>query len=227
MKKLVSGCGAVTLALILTICSSFTAFASCPINSSTSESASAEAREYYNLLPQGVKDMFETKGWKIEISDLVAVNYYGSIYGGFSLEGYIAGYTDSEAKEIVLADTDTGAALNHEMGHFFDYNVGMVSASQEFAKIFKAEVSSFDKGNNTYSYTDASEFFAEAFREYVECAGYLKKTCPQTYAFIDDLVADYGGTTTLGVKEYTRCKSHTAEAITREAAGILNKLFGG
>ena len=199
------------------------AFAACPISSSTSESASAEAREYYNMLPSGVRNAFESKGWHVEISDVISVNYISALYGGFALGGYVAGFTESYSKVIMLADTDAGAAMNHEMGHFFDYISGRVSESSTFEAIYNAEASSFDGGSNAYASSNVNEFFADAFREYVECAGYLKKNCPQTYSFIDGYVSSYGGTNTLSVTEYTRCDSHIVEMAAKEAANATAK----
>ncbi len=216
--------------LILIVCSVFlvnttsiVSYAACPISSSTSETASAEAREYYNMLPSGVRNAFESGGWHVEISDVVSVNYISALYGGFSLGGYVAGYTESYSKVIMLSDTDAGAAMNHEMGHFFDYTSGMISKSSTFGSIYLAECAAFDGGSNAYASSDVSEYFADAFREYVECAGYLKKTCPQTFAFIDGYVSGYGGTSTLAVTEYTRCDSHIVEMAAKEAANATAK----
>ena len=99
----------------------------------------------------------------------------------------------------------------------------MISDSNTFETIYKAEASSFDGGTNDYAMSDAGEYFADAFREYVECAGYLKKTCPQTYDFLDGYVSAYGGTSTLNVTYYARCDSHIVEKGAKAAANATAK----
>ena len=200
-----------------------TAYASCPISKSTDSSASAEAEKYYNMLPSGVRNAFESKGWHIEITDVASVNYISTLYGGFALGGYVAGFTESYSKVIMLSDTDAGSAMNHEMGHFFDYISGHISESNTFASIYNAEASSLDGGDNSYAQSDQTEYFAEAYREYIECAGYLKNTCPQTYAFIDGYMQAYGGTSTLSTTTYARCDSHIIEKGAKAVADATAK----
>ncbi len=201
------------------------ASAAFPLAESNSKKASEEAEEYYNKLPQGVRSAFETYGWRVIITDVFKVNYIATLYGGFQSGGYIAGYTESMSKSIVLSNTDAGASMNHEMGHFFDHILANeVSTSDQFVKIFNDESGYFDEGINDYAMSDPSEYFAEAFREYVECAGYLKKCCPSTYAVMDNLVSPYGGTQTASITEYQRCDSRLIEETAKQAANKLAEL---
>lgn len=202
---------------------SMTAFAACPITRSNSSEASKEAIQYYNMLPESLRNQFESEGWEIIISDVATVNMMRAMYGGVSTGGYVAGFTESFSKSIILADTDAGNAINHEFGHYFDYSKGKISDTELFKDIYKAESGKFDGGNNDYAKSQVGEYFAEAFREYVECAGYLHNCCPRTYSFIDGLMLNYGGTSTNDVTSLTRCKSHIVDKVAKAAADAAAK----
>lgn len=181
-------------------------YAAIPIVETTSEACNLEAESYYNMLPTGVKEAFENLCWTVRIKDLGTVNAEASSLGADISEGeYVAGYTDTASNTVVLSDEYAAYAINHEIGHFVDMIMNnSISQTSEFAAIYAAEKDLFDGGDNSYAKTDAYEYFAEAFREYVECAGYLSATAPQTFAYIDELMASYGGTSTLGVTTLTR-----------------------
>lgn len=208
----------IILSLVLLITTPLTVYASCPISESTDLTASTEAEKYYNMLPAALRNQFEADGWEIMISSVAAVNLASAAFGGVSGAGYVAGFTHSLSRMIMLADTDAGGAMNHEMGHYFDYSLGTVSDSPNFLDIYQSEAAVFDGGKNDYASSDSGEFFAEAFREYIECAGYLKRTCPRTYDYIDGLMISYGGTQTEGITELTKCDSHIIDAVAKAAA---------
>ncbi len=215
-----------------------TSYAACPISDSVDDGASKEAEAYYNMLPSALRAQFESEGWTIMIKDVASVNLASAALGGVASGGYVAGFTHSLSRMIILADTDAGGAMNHEMGHYFDYSKGMPSERSLFLDIFASEKGRFDGGSNSYANSDSNEYFAEAFREYVECAGYLKRTCPRTYSFIDGYMISYGGTSTGDITDYARCDSHivdkaakavadaTANAARKAAQGILDSGAG-
>ncbi|WP_026522329.1 anthrax toxin lethal factor-related metalloendopeptidase [Butyrivibrio sp. VCB2001] len=217
----------ITIILLCSIISiyanSIVVFASCPISQSTSKSASAEAEKYYNMLPSALRKQFESEGWTITITSVTAVNMASAAFGGVSGAGYVAGFTHGLSKMIILADTDAGSAINHEMGHYLDYSKNMPSESALFQDIYKSEATLFDGGSNEYAKSAPAEYFAEAFREYIECGGYLKSTCPRTYSFIDGYVFAYGGTQTENVMEYTRCNSHILDVAAKAVADAAAK----
>lgn len=80
----------ITIILLCSIISiyanSIVVFASCPISQSTSESASAEAEKYYNMLPSALRKQFESEGWTITITSVTAVNMASAAFGGGSNE---------------------------------------------------------------------------------------------------------------------------------------------
>lgn len=213
--------------ILLVHVNTIVAFASCPISQSTSESASVEAEKYYNMLPSALRKQFESEGWTITITSVAAVNMASAAFGGVSGAGYVAGFTHGFSKMIILADTDAGSAINHEMGHYLDYSKSMPSESALFKDIYTAEAALLDGGSNEYAKSAPAEYFAEAFREYIECGGYLKSTCPRTYSFIDGYVYAYGGTQTEGVTEYTRCNSHILDAAAKALADAAAKAARG
>lgn len=221
--------------LMLVNYSSIVSYASCPISESNDVDASAEAEKYYNMLPGALRSQFESEGWEILIKDVASVNLACAALGGpVGGGGYVAGFTHSFSRMIILSNTDAGGAMNHEFGHYFDFSKGKASDSSLFQDIYANEKTSFDDGSNDYAMSGSGEYFAEAFREYVECAGYLKITCPRTYNFIDGYMSAYGGTSTNDVYELTRCESHiigkvakatadaTAQAAVNAAKAILD-----
>ncbi len=213
----------ISLTFLLFIFSPLSVLAACPITASTDSSATNETQHYYNMLPYALREQFESDGWTIEISDIATVNIISSLYGGVSLGGYVAGFTETNSKTIMLSDTDAGGAINHEIGHYFDYLNNYTSESLSFYEIYKNEASFFDYGNNGYAKTNSEEYFAEAFREYVECAGFLQATCPRTYDYINYLMEDYGGTYTNDVIELTRCESHVLDKAAKALADTTAK----
>lgn len=206
IKKLFTA--AIAAVLISTVSFTTSVFAAIPIAETTSDTYNSEAETYYNMLPSGIREAFESQGWTIHIKDIDTVNAEAvSLGANLSEDEYVAGFTETNSKTIVLVDQYTGYALNHEMGHYVDIVLNNeTSQSDTFSAIYASEKDLLDGGSNDYAQTDSSEYFAEAFREYIECAGYLQSTCPETYEYIDSIVSQYGGTTTLGVTELTRAE---------------------
>ncbi|MCR5526873.1 MAG: hypothetical protein K6F39_05760 [Lachnospiraceae bacterium] len=223
LKKFITA--AVSAALIASFTLTTSVFAAIPIAETTSDSYSSEAESYYNMLPSGVRESFESQGWTIHIKDLNTVNAEASSLGADVSEGeYVAGYTDTASKTIVLADQYAGYAMNHEMGHFVDMIMNnSTSQTEAFTTIYAAEKNQFDGGSNSYAQSDSYEYFAEAFREYIECAGYLQATAPQTYEYIDAIVSPYGGTTTLGVTTLTRAESGSSSESSDSGQNMMPK----
>lgn len=215
----------ILIAIIFFARCSISSNAAFPLKESDSESASQEAEEYYNKLPQGVRDAFESGGWKVIITDIFKVNFVSALYNGVPSGGYSAGYTEFASKSIVLTNTDAAGAMNHEIGHYFDYMLaGQISSTDSFISIYNDEKTSFDEGTNDYAMSDPAEYFAEAFREYIECAGYLKKCCPSTYTTLNNLVSPYGGTQTDNITYYTRADSHLIKETAKTAANKMAKI---
>lgn len=83
------------------------------------------------------------------------------------------------------------------MGHFVDwYILKNASSTKTFSKLFSKEAGKIDGGTNSYAQSDSEEYFAEAFSEYIICAGYLKRNAPKTFDYLNSKV---GSTTTMDV----------------------------
>ncbi|MCR5404447.1 MAG: hypothetical protein K6E91_11615, partial [Butyrivibrio sp.] len=224
MKKRIFSYLSLVLIIFVMVFRPVISYAACPIESSTKDDASIEAEKYYNMLPKALRSQFESEGWSITIGSVAAVNLLSALYGESFSEGYVSGFTEPYSKCIILSDTDAGSAINHEMGHYLDNSKNYPSKSALFSDIYKAEAGNFDGGNNSYAQSGAEEYFAEAFREYVECAGYLRANCPRTYGFIARYMAAYGGTATNGVTEYSRCSSHFADEVAKATSALAARL---
>ncbi|MCC8106367.1 MAG: hypothetical protein LIO99_10270 [Clostridiales bacterium] len=94
-----------------------------------------------------------------------------------------SGYFDASSRTITLKTLDD--TIYHELGHFLAFVAGNVDTSSSFKAVYSAEKSLYTKYNASYVTQDASEYFAESFKEYTEDAASLKASRPQTYAAIE------------------------------------------
>ncbi len=94
-----------------------------------------------------------------------------------------SGYFDASSRTITLKTLDD--TIYHELGHFVAFVAGNVDTSSSFKAVYNAEKSLYTKYNASYVTQDASEYFAESFKEYTEDAASLKASRPQTYAAIE------------------------------------------
>lgn len=93
-----------------------------------------------------------------------------------------AGYFSARNQSITLREeSDT---IYHELGHFVAFIAGNVDTKADFAAIYQKEKNSFTGSRRVYASQNASEFFAECFREYTLDPVTLKNTCPLTYEAI-------------------------------------------
>ena len=152
----------------------------------------------YNLSPYAVRQGFEKSQWDIEVIGDQQLNYsYGDGNEGDDLT--LAGVTVYEISTIYLSDQGTLAenALNHEMGHFFDYSyyqlTGVLpSQTNQFSFIYTQEGVESEI-YEPYTVSSQAEYFAQSYKYYCEDKEDLGLFYPQTYAYINDLVSDYEG----------------------------------
>ncbi len=93
-----------------------------------------------------------------------------------------SGYFNAADRTITLKTLDE--TIYHELGHFVAFVAGNVDKSSSFKAVYNAEKSLYTKYNASYVTQDASEYFAESFKEYTLDAASLKSSRPQTYAAI-------------------------------------------
>lgn len=114
-----------------------------------------------------VRDAFNKLGFKIYINSTVK-NY--------------TGYFNARDRKITLIASDN--TVYHELGHFLAFVVGNADQTAAFKKIYNAEKSKVTAFNKAYVTQNASEYFAESFKDYTLNNSKLKSTRPKTYAAI-------------------------------------------
>lgn len=74
--------------------------------------------------------------------------------------------------------------LLHELGHFANFIAGDKVSTDEWNNIYKSEKSKYTGYNKDYVTKNASEYFAESYRDYKEDPSSLKSERPKTYKFV-------------------------------------------
>ena len=72
----------------------------------------------------------------------------------------------------------------HELGHYLAYTIGRQDITEEFQSIYNEEKENYTGGNKLYVTQNASEYFAESYRDYVTRSTELKTKRPKTYAYL-------------------------------------------
>ena len=109
---------------------------------------------------------------------------YQELHFDITIDGTVsyAGYFDARKQNITLREeSDT---IYHEIGHFVAFLAGNVDTKANFQSIYQQEKNSFTGSRRIYAIQNASEYFAECFREYTLNPATLKSTCPQTFEAI-------------------------------------------
>ena len=121
--------------------------------------------------------------------------------------GYFGTSTDVKlfkADPVFLVHLNSGyceMSLAHEMGHYIDYIAGStdyffytkseaVSNSEEFKAIYEREWNT--SGLAAYFTNSSEEFFAESYDQMKYNPEEYYEKCPETCAFIDNIVANIG-----------------------------------
>lgn len=164
-----------------------------------------ELKEEYYKIPKKARDLYDDKNLLITI---YGYNYYPSYAGLFNgtvnVESYKVSWLKSFYKRRGVKTSLSNKKLSinyaectliHELGHAYDYNMGWLSKKSDFMKIYKEEKSKFTK-TSYYKYPmgkikqnigDAQEYFASSFAVYVRNKSDLKKHCPKTYQYLEEL----------------------------------------
>lgn len=93
-----------------------------------------------------------------------------------------AGYFEARTKSITLSDNDD--TIYHELGHFLAFISGNTDKNETFKTIYESEKNLFTGVRKAYATQNASEYFAESYRDYVLEPARLKKERPKTYKAI-------------------------------------------
>ena len=142
-------------------------------------------KEAYNNLPESVKKLFKDTDCTItEVTSIddVYIPGFGNAAGVFR-----GGYSSYPQIEIVYNARYIQNVTYHEFGHLLDYgyNTEYESEDDEFMNIYYAERSNFKNDYNyEYAVSNSTEYFAEAFAEYMKNPQQLKDNTPRTYNYI-------------------------------------------
>jgi hypothetical protein len=103
------------------------------------------------------------------------------------------GYFSTSKHSIELRSVSI-STFRHEMGHFLDVLKNMPSRSTTFAGIYAKEKSLYSGSNAAYITSNAQEYFAQSYRNYLENASLLKAERPETYAFVVSQITSISST---------------------------------
>ena len=146
-----------------------------------------------NKIPKGVIDSFRYSGHKLALTSKDIREYEGE---GLSFEP--AGVYSSITKTLYLSNKYDNywaeQSLVHEFGHYLDYAMWSIgdlgdraSRTPEFKDIWSSERGKFvvdSTYNLDYYQSSVTEYFAQAFDEYVTKPERLKTNTPKTYNYI-------------------------------------------
>ena len=93
------------------------------------------------------------------------------------------GVFDARTRVIILRYNDDN--VYHELGHFLAFVAGNYDVSSAFAEIYNSEKGLYNGRNSIYVLKNASEYFAESYRNYVLDKSGLEATRPLTYGAIE------------------------------------------
>lgn len=133
-------------------------------------------------LPAYIQDAFIKDGWAVYVTDQnIGQTYYAGKYNQVMA-------TTNYEEERILIESRLDAAYEspiHEIGHWFDFHVGLPSYTEEFAAVYRSESAAFIQTYGSDCVRDEMEFFAEGFWQYVINPERLRQVSPGLYQFIN------------------------------------------
>lgn len=166
------------------------------IDGNVSKSSQDYAMNYWNKIPSHIRSMFFEKGWTLTLTT-------NKLYTGEDTIG-LCSYSTRNLTVLVTNNKYIRNALIHEVGHFYDYSLGRPSNKALFKEIFNEEKGYRPFVNGTsHSYSTQSEYFAEAFEDYIRYPNSLKSRAPRTYEYIRYCVVNGTAPTTTTVTTTT------------------------
>ena len=147
--------------------------------------------EQLELLPEEISK--KLAGWTIYADNkkLYEIADENGEYNGTPIE-YLGGISFKQSKVIFLNEEYVDTSLLHEIGHAINSEYGFLSDTEEFKNIYESEKYNFDcyvgDGDEEHCIKNTSEYFAEAFHQYLLAADLLKEDCPATYNYIDSFL---------------------------------------
>lgn len=139
----------------------------------------------YEKLPQNIKDYFTEKQLLIYVTDKNLDKYF--FEGQY---GSVQGCADWEKIEIYIEDREKACKNStlHECGHILDFCLNWSSSTKEFQNIYLKEKDNAKKIMTNHCVSSELEYFAESFLFFINKQNELKKYCPDTYQYINNIV---------------------------------------
>lgn len=143
--------------------------------------------DYMDRIPPGAARLLATGGWTIVLTTADIATCFGYAYDT------IAGVTVESTRTIFISASEVRIrrALLHEVGHALGAMLGDPDAQSAFQSVYEAERATFDQQEKVdeHCVSSAHEYFAEAYRHYVLYPDILRRSAPETYAYLDALFA--------------------------------------
>lgn len=154
----------------------------------TPSNAAKKTARAFDELPPRIKNLYKyTRGSITIIDDTIDNMHFAGKYIPLRNDILIK----KNARHLKMT-------LFHEIGHMLDFKYYpgaiILSKSRTFKDIYKEEKSNFrtDHSELEYFIADSTEYFAQAFAEYLLKPERLQERCPKTYEYIDYRVNNYG-----------------------------------
>lgn len=163
-----------------------------PTKVTTNKSTEEILLEMWSYVPVDIIESFIEDGWQVKL-----VEDCGELYGDELGMRQIQAVTDSRCKTIFINnnEADIRSSLIHEVGHYVDWKLKIISNSTEFNRVYELERKQFrytTQGNSTwYAVSTSIEYFAEAFQQVILNGSGLACGCPDTYGFVGTVAFDF------------------------------------
>ena len=145
------------------------------------EAADEPSNDTAPALPEGTSAI-RTAAPKADSALLEAFDELGFTFKVDASYQY-TGVFDARTRVIILRYNDDN--VYHELGHFLAFVAGNYDVSSAFAEIYNSEKGLYNGRNSIYVLKNASEYFAESYRNYVLDKSGLEATRPLTYGAIE------------------------------------------
>lgn len=178
------------------------------ITSIEGASIQGDVNQMLDRLPSGVLNMLESYTFIVTDKNITALQ--GALCLDFrNSNDEVAAFVNYDIKVVVLNVENAlyRDSIYHEIGHIVDNSMETISESEEFLQIYEKECSAFKEhisaykiyreidgvmylceASGSYCVSTPAEYFAEAFNRYYINSTSMKDYCPETYAFMDELV---------------------------------------
>lgn len=135
-------------------------------------------KEYLAYNDEKVLTLLGLYNTTINVKDVVYSNDGNECFGYIQMNNRVI--------TLDLEDGEIESTLNHEIGHFIDYEYTDITLSlqDDFCDIWKEELDFF----NDYCGGCSTECFAQSYKYYVEGNEDFKKECPGLWNYMNELL---------------------------------------